>query len=94
MRLLRSRPSANNRSARHARHGLRSEPLAQVFGDIFDSEPGTRKEVPGMVARGLHHRLEGRGKHLLDEQVAFGMRAVAYKSIDSFDPLLQLHKPN
>lgn len=27
-----------------------------------------------MIARGLHHRLEGRGKHLLDEHVALRMR--------------------
>jgi len=29
-----------------------------------------------MIARGLHHhRLEGRGEHLLDEHVALRMRA-------------------
>ncbi len=27
-----------------------------------------------MVARGLHHRLEGRGEHLLNEHVALRMR--------------------
>jgi len=28
-----------------------------------------------MIARGLHHRLEGRGEHILDEHVALRMRA-------------------
>ena len=28
-----------------------------------------------MIARGLHHRLEGCGEHLLDEHVALRMRA-------------------